>query len=1788
MELESKIKLVVAKKEAIFAHVTDLYNSSKKLVTSDSTNTRSKQDFLAATANIDKLYTTFNTLCDQYNALLLEEDPDYKLNFSNWSAFETLHSSIQHTRESLLTRCTSLSADRYRSDDEFKYKCRLPPLELRGFSGDVGTWPLFYQSFKTNVHDNRQLNDNMRIQYLISKLSGTALNTFAGIVPNEQNYKIIWDSLVSRYQDKRLLGTTYLNEILESKPAADSAVQLNNFVERVHSSWAALKQLDISDLSDFIFTHIALKKIDSKVVQSFELSIRDKEIPTSTDLVDFVRHHIKILERTNTSNNNIKQTYPTRNNNISQSRSQNSVQPKVSHTFAVLEDNDVNKRSCIFCKTSSHSHLYECTAFKKMAVNERFAFIKENRLCINCFSASHNTMKCGSRNSCKMCSKRHHSLLCKNMAQPAMSSNKIGTPDCTRTSADNSLEATSQSVCMYSCNGNNNSVSVPGIPEMHEASKMTEPARTVHSLALHSYDKDTFTRKHLDKTIVLPTAEVFVYIERKRHILRCLIDSASQNNIITQECCDKLKLNIQPLVNSSLKSVGSSSTPIKGYVTMTIQSRVSDAHYGLKLLVVDKITDNLPTRVISTSMLHHLQNIPLADEHWSSPGSIDAILGTQIFALILLGSKIEPHHANDSHSDISDLTKSGLYALQTSLGYIVTGEIVNNPEYMSWSFGPLVNELDRSIEKFWELEEVPSVNSTSPENHECEQLYKSTVTRSSCGRYIVSLPFKSDPNQLGNSYTSALRRLAALERKFIVLPALRQAYNDVITDYMKKGYLTEIPYTPAATASGYFIPHHAVVRPDKSTTKTRIVLDASAKTDNGLSLNDLLHTGPNLQADLFTLLLKFRFFKIAITADVQQMYLRILLNEKDRKYQKILYRFSDAEPLRILQFNSVAFGLRSSPFLAMRTVRQLAEDERERFPYAGEIASRELYMDDLTTSVQTVEDGSRIADELLALFDAGGFKLVKWATNSPELLAHLPESHRAAIEFTDDNDTLKVLGLKWIPTADAFSFTTSTMTVVNTKRAILSTIARLFDVLGFVAPVTLYAKILMQELWTAKTGWDEVPPSDLVDRFIKFKEELPLLTALKIPRHLGIVAGCTVNLVAFGDASIKAFGCVIYLHVVHPNNDISVHLVCSKSKVAPLKTVSLARLELCAALLLAKLAKQIHTTLSDRYPIQDIFAFSDSTVALSWIHASPHRWQTFVANRVTKIQEMLSPDRFFHIEGVSNPSDVVSRGVLPSQLVNHPLWWRGPSWMSNHIAEWPVVPFDPSRTEGMIPETKPSVTLTTISHIENPLLLELALRVSSWKKLIRIVVYVLRFARKLPLTTEMQVSDLETAELKLMKDLQSKYFSDEMRNIKKGNLPSPALRKLDPFIDNAGLLRVGGRLTNANIPYENRHPILLPRRDHLVDLIIDDCHRSNCHTGSHLVMSLLRQRYWIISARNIIRQRIRKCNFCFKVAPTHPTPMMASLIPARVQEAKPFAHTGVDYAGPISITLTRRRGTRSQKAYIVLFSCLTTRSTHLEIASDLSTETFLDAFKRFLARRGPVSSMYSDNAGNFICAKRQLDELHTFLAAQTTSTALRNELTNRRIDWRTIPARAPHWAGAWEANIKCVKSHLYRTIGRQLLCYEELLTVLTQIECILNSRPLCLLSDQPHTILTPAHFLNTTPLQSLPALEVDTSKTIYNRKKLLDSLVQSYWKRWHVDYLHTLQVRQKWNTPDVQVQPGTLVLIHQDNTPPLRWPTGIIEQVYPGKDGVTRAALVRTVSGTFKRPVVKLCPLPSQ
>ncbi|XP_061729202.1 uncharacterized protein LOC133534129 [Cydia pomonella] len=592
-----------------------------------------------------------------------------------------------------------------------------------------------------------------------------------------------------------------------------------------------------------------------------------------------------------------------------------------------------------------------------------------------------------------------------------------------------------------------------------------------------------------------------------------------------------------------------------------------------------------------------------------------------------------------------------------------------------------------------------------------------------------------------------------------------------------------------------------------------------------------------------------------------------------------------------------------------------------------------------------------------------------------------------------------------------------------------------------------------------------------------------------------------------------------------------------------------------------------------------------------------YKFHTFVANRIAQINEYLPASHWFHVRGVENPAGIVSRPVTPIGLKNNSLWFHGPQWLSAPVNTWPIKKFKINHNQQEdLQEIKitslPAQTLST-AEPTHPIH-DLALRCSTWTKLIRSLVYAFRFVKLLNSQGSITPNDLEYAECRVLRYEQATHFSRELDAIKNNKLiPSKSVLKLRPFIDDQGLLRVGGRLTHSQLSFDQKHQILLSAKGRVVSLLIDYYHSSNLHTGPALVLALIRQKYWILSARNLIRQRVHKCNSCFKLKPLSTQPPMGDLPPIRVSQVKAFVHTAVDYGGPFYITHIRRRGVKSHKAYICLFVCLTTKAIHLELVSDLSTDLFLAAFKRFISRRGPVSILYSDGGTNFIGAKHKLNEIYPLIQSTDYTKYLSNYLAQHKITFQHSPPYGPHFNGLSETNVKSVKTHLYKTIGNQILTYEEFNSVLVQIEGLLNSRPsICVLSSHPTdpTALSPSHFLNITPLKFLPAEKVDTniSNNMLTRYQLLNKIVQSYWNRFSTEYLTSLQQRDKWNSTSKPVSVGTVVVIKDDHAHPMFWPLAVVSEVFPGKDNIIRVAKVTTNSGTYVRPVTRLCPLPTQ
>ncbi|XP_071634306.1 uncharacterized protein [Temnothorax longispinosus] len=1377
--------------------------------------------------------------------------------------------------------------------------------------------------------------------------------------------------------------------------------------------------------------------------------------------------------------------------------------------------------ACVKC---GEQHLLaKCAGFLQLSARERHDLARDKGLCLNCLRSGHNLKTCPSSWTCRSCKSKHHSLLHFEQA---------------------------------------NTVSPATVPSIASGASESAPSTIVENKPIVSMASVS------NSVVLLSTVRAEALDVRGNAFpVRMLLDSASQANFITESC---LRRGGFARTRHSVAVLGVNETKAattRGLTSLVIRVKNrGDLRFPIEATVLPRITSPLPNHRVDSKDWSHLTGLPLADPEYHLPGSIDILLGADSFVSVLRDGRRTGRAGEPD-------------AFNTAFGWVLMGAVSPALQVQPLhTFATTLESIDAAVEQFWRLEDVPEHPPRSEEDQRCIEFFERTTYRDHSGRFVVSYPFASGLPTFVDSRPIAVNRLRALERRFKSNLDFRQSYNAFMQDYLDSGHMTIASEAAPPDGRVYYLPHHGVHKLDSTTTKLRVVFDASAKCPNGLSLNDTILSGPKLQPDIVAVLLRFRAKLVALTADVKQMFRQIWITPEHRDYQRIVWRFSESDPILDYLLNTVTFGNTASPFLAIYCLLQLARENRERYPLVYTTLLESLYVDDVVASVRSVGQAVALRDQLLELFRGAGFELRKWASSHSEALEGLDPSicSDAMLSFESaDDQVLKVLGLRWHSQSDTFGFQINPLNRNCTKRTILSEVARVFDPLGFLTPLTFTAKCLIQRLWTLKLEWDDEPPLEVRRQWERYQSEFDALTALRIPRTFPVGDNIRYELHGFCDASELGYGAVIYLRVVAPSESKRL-LLCAKSKVAPLRAVSLPRLELCAALLLADLTAYVRQVLRGHTVIDTERAWSDSTVALCWIRSSPHRWKTFVRNRVARIQERIPIAAWGHVPTDQNPADHCSRGLFPRDLVASSMWWEGPEWLTDFETH-----VEPVLSEESLPREEERIT--SLVSLDPPgSLLALLDRFSSLDKICRIVAYVSRFlsrsrARPAPATLAVDQHESHSALLTLIKLVQQDSFEEEIDRLghRKG-LPKPFL-KLAPFLDPTGLLRVGGRLIHSGLAYETKHPILLPNKHRLTDLIIEREHRANLHPGRRTLQYLLAQQFWILGVHRAIRRVLSACYRCFRANPRPSQPLMAELPVDRVSQVKPFSVSGVDFAGPFTLVTRRARGVSSFKAYVCLFVCFAVKAVHLEAALSLTTESFLAALRRFVARRGRCSLLYSDCGTNFVGASREL------------AAHMRGAAERERIRWSFNPPSAPHFGGLWESGVKSFKTHLRRVVGEQILTLEEFATVLAQIESVLNSRPLCPVSTDPLDleVLSPGHFLTMEPLVAIPSPDLTPLPVNHlGRWQLIQRIHQDFWRRWHHEYLCTLQQRPKWWTSANPLAVGSLVLIREENASPLQWKRGRVESLHPGRDGVPRVATVRVTGGSIVRPLVKLCPLP--
>ncbi|XP_076857275.1 uncharacterized protein LOC143511532 [Brachyhypopomus gauderio] len=1077
--------------------------------------------------------------------------------------------------------------------------------------------------------------------------------------------------------------------------------------------------------------------------------------------------------------------------------------------------------------------------------------------------------------------------------------------------------------------------------------------------------------------------------------------------------------------------------------------------------------------------------------------------------------------------------------------------------------------------------------------------------------WVAPLPFKFPRPPLPNNREQAMNRLSSLQRTLERKPEMKGQFIAFMQKIFDNSHAEPASLLPRGKECWY-LPMFGVYHPRKP-GQIRVVFDSSAQY-NGISLNNVLLSGPDLNNSLLGVLIRFRRERVAIMADIEQMFHCFVVREDHRDYLRFLW-YRDNDPSKdIIEYRMRVhvFGNSPSPAVATYCLRRAAKKgERQYGSDTRRFIEQEFYVDDGLFSTPTEDEATSLLQKTQASLLESNLRLHKIASNSIEVLRAFPAGDHAK-DMKDlylDGDsatTHRSLGLSWDVKRDIFTFQVSIKDKPFTKRGVLSTINSLYDPLGFVAPVTIRGKSLLRELTLNGTDWDSPLPQDKSEVWETWRDSLQELQHLHIPRTYTGTSCSNASrkeLCVFSDASTKAIGAVVYLKTTDENGQIHVGFVFGKARLAPPNEPTIPRLELCAAVLAVEIAELIVQEINIQ--VDAVTFYCDSKVVLGYIHNQSKRFYAYVHNRVQRIRQSTGPNQWKYVPTEHNPADHASRSVQASKLTRTS-WLTGPAFLSKpHSTIEQLETFELINPDSDV-EIRSQVTSCVTSQKVNQLDPERFTKFSSWKSLQRAVatlVHVVRSFKKDRRTTgcngwhwcpkPFTTDELSKATAAIILAVQRTSFSEELAVLSVGDEISKRspLVKLNPTADPEGLLRIGGRLELADLSDRERHPVILLGKCHVSTLLIRHHHEQVEHQGRTITEGAVRAAgIWLLGGKRCISAVLHACVICRRLRKKGEKQIMSDLPPERLSTSPPFTYTGLDVFGPWIVTARRTRGGMAQsKRWAVLFTCMSTRAVHIEVIDSLDTSSFINALRRFFAIRGPSKQLHSDCGTNFIGACREL-EFHKVV----TESEVQRYTSNQGCTWRFNPPHSSHMGGVWERMVgiarRILDSMLMRTPS-STLSHEVLCTLMAEVTAIINSRPLVSVSSDPDVpqILTPTMLL--TQKQSvLPPPGIFTEKDLYKQQwRQVQRLADEFWNRWKREYLHILQLRHKWQESSPNITKGDVVLLKDDRTCRNDWPLALITDTFPGSDGKVRRIEVKVIKdGAAKkllRPVTEVVML---
>jgi hypothetical protein len=1636
------------------------------------------------------------------NAIIDADDYEH----SNQTRIKALYVKLGLTEDGLDQSHNKLNNSLLNTSQSTPRKVNLPKLQLPKFDGNILKWSPFYDAFCAAVHNDDNLDNIQKFQYLNSTLSGEAAHAIEGLPLTNSNYEEALSVLTKRYGQPHKIINSYMKALWELPKPSDNLANLKEFYDNLETYIRGLRSLGkTEDSYGDLLIPIIFDKLPPQLKTQISRDHGDKAW-TLNELREAIEKEIQATEAGKTeSTDNV----PLSSTSAFFVKSKQTQEAKTNHP------NKTYTPTCAFCKDSHYSN--DCFKIKDKA--KRYEIAKRDRLCFNCLRGNHSIQNCRSLYKCRSCSGKHHTALCmkegKHSSTPGERSNKDEPP------------------------------------------KQQDNVKTAPSTS----DEDTHVKLTPMGTptfgpVLLKTATARLWYKNQGLSVNILLDEGAQRSFVTEHTANLLQIKNEECTSElvNLATFGHNETKSKQLLSTLMQLETKS---GEKLDISALIVPKISTPVRNYVQLSLQEHEYLKDLYWSIVGN---------------------------HT----VRGAGPTAVASKLGYLLSGPThIKNSHIMNTMICKVLvdnRETERNLTDLWKLD---SVGVCEEKTYEADYAsYRDNQLKLEDGKYTASLPWKEDHEALPTNYTISNRRTRAMVRR--LSPDIRKVYDNIINDQLSRGFVERV--LDDDNTMGHYIPHHAVYK-DSMTTPIRIVYDCSCREGDGPSLNDCLDTGPCLINDLLQILIRFRLHSIAFTSDIEKAFLNIRLHKDDRMYTKFLWLSDPDDPeseFNVYQFKAVLFGSVSSPFMLNAVIKSHLEQE----PNSVTVDLLEnIYVDNVVSGVETENDAVSYYNESIDVLKKAGFKLRSWTTNSDKLSAVIDKDNNK-----DTGEIVKVLGMLWEPKSDTLTFPElppGKPTTAYTKRHIVKHTSTLFDPLGLASPVLIKAKIFIQKLWSLGFGWDETLPEDISNEWSEIAQDLDDARLLKISRPYSFDTDDSKDyqLHVFSDASMKAYGAVVYLQ-----HGQEITLVMSKSRVKPLKDVTLPRLELLAAVVASDITKLVLQSLHT-LPCAKVVLWCDSQIVLHWIHSNK-KLPSFVANRLKKIKAGPFTD-FKYCPTKDNPADLLTRGLSYTDLNNSTLWKNGPVWLPG--GDWPICElFDSVVLNCLDTEVETDEQLPI-----NTGLMEIidCTKFSSVERLLRVTSYVLRFiyvlknrGKKNSLTRFVTVPELNQAKDMWIKTVQSAEYPKELEHLyDKSKRKTPIIRQLRLFLDKCGTIRCRGRLENANLKEATLYPILLPRRHHFTKLLVQQYHTLLLHAGVGTTTAMIRHTFWIPQIRQLIKTIIHSCVICLK---SHGKPYKAPESPPlpkfRLLEAPPFSVCGVDFTG---VLYYKTPDSRNNKAYICLFTCAVTRAVHLEVVTDMTTDSFIRAFRRFAGRCSLPQRMVSDNGLTFVAGAESIQTL-------CKNEKVNNYLANRHVEWTFIPKRAPWFGGFYERLIGVTKSTLKKILGNTLVSLDELLTLVVEVEALVNERPLTYTFSELDELipLTPSMLLYGRSLTLVPQHDVtqdELSDPDYSvdpnildkRSKHLDLVIKQCWKRWKTEYLpqlreaHCANTKSRGLATQNMIKVGDVVLVHNDIEKRSHWPLAVVTKLNTGHDGFVRSAEIRTKNGTTNRPIVKLYPL---